>query len=322
VLHNGEEVVKWEKVPSSWLEHKKHVIDVRERRGEKILHKSGVKAIAVIAGTESYGGKRGLQLEVEVDKANKDKIPDTVEGVSVKKVEPRERHDVTLPCYNESYSDLPGGAAVAKGSSTTSEFGSTGITVNLDGQFGTLSAYHLKSSGDIYGDYNGSSWQKVGSIYAANSKMDIIVITSSRVNQPDILEQSGSEHQGGYVTESGIGSRVSDPFDGYTQMGVTTGETVGGLGAYHVSSCPGSCSFATYHGHGVRGSADLAGGDSGGCGYSMHNGDAFVTHITTQSDEYKNTNNCINANRFNRAWGTAAYHINNQHWSVVGKSHS
>ena len=148
------------------------------------------------------------------------------------------------------------------------------------------------------------------------------MIESSRYNAPKILEQSGSEEQGGYVTENGICERASDAFDGFTKMGCTTGETVGGIGACHIEDCPNGSTSADFHGHGVRGSADVAQGDSGGTGYSRHNGEGFVTHMMTHGCDFKNTNNYMNANRYDMCLGTAAYHINNRHWDVYGSSHS
>lgn len=320
ILHNGEEVVKWKEVPSSWVEHKDHAIDVRQNTGESLLNREGVHAIALIPSSETYGGKPGRQIELEVENGKRDKIPDEVDGIPIKKVEPRERKDKT--CYNSSYDDFPGGVAVSTDSSG-SEVGSTGISVYLGGgKYGITSAYHLTSSGDIYGDYDGSSWQNIGSVFTGIGDMDVIVIESSRSFPSDVKDESGTVSQAGYVTEDGIVDRADAAFDGYRKMGITTGETTGGIGAHHVEETPDDDSFGDYHGHGVRGSAGMAAGDSGGIAYSMHNGDAYATNITTQSggDVY-NYDNCRNKPVSYKSYGTAAYHIN-EHWDVVGSSHS
>lgn len=319
ILHNGEEVVKWKEVPSSWVEHKDHVIDVRQARGKALLNKDGVHAIALIPSSETYGGKPGRQIELEVEKGARDKIPDEVDGVPIKTVEPRERENATS-CYNNSYSDLPGGVCVAKDSSSNAEYGSAGITVYLGGgKYGVTSAYHLTSSGDIYGDYDGSSFKNIGSVFTGIGEMDIIVIESSRSFSKEIMEESGTVSQAGYVTEDGIVDRADASFDGYRKMGVTTGETTGGIGGHHIETGPENID---YHGHGVRGSANMADGDSGGVAYSMHDGDAYTTNITTQmSGSLYNYDNCKNNAVYSKSLGTAAYHIN-EHWDVVGSSHS
>lgn len=80
----------------------------------------------------------------------------------------------------------------------------------------------------------------------------------------------------------------------------------------------------SFGGEGVRGDAIAAKGDSGAPAFSVHNGEAFVTHMIaagdTKAGKLSTNSNCANNDPYKKSIGTAAYHLNNIGYQAVGSS--
>lgn len=153
-------------------------------------------------------------------------------------------------------------------------------------------------------------------------------MSSSRSIPNKIIGEGTTYPIGGWVTEDGICDRVCAAFDGYRKMGATTGETTGGLGKYHIDDSY-SGSGPSFEGHGVRGSADAAKIDSGGPAFSLHGGDAYLTHMISQGDKNfgKDTDTTYHCHSdfhpFKKSLGPAAYYIHNEYnYEIQGSSRS
>ncbi|WP_144240095.1 chymotrypsin family serine protease [Haladaptatus cibarius] len=323
-LRNQDGVVKWLEVPQSWAAQKRRAEKVSNALKNRYANDEGVVEVGIVASPEKFGDKRGLQVEVGIDKSKiKTEIEDHVDNVPVQTTEKPEA-PVDL-CLNTNYSGLPGGVKIYDSDTSPYSIGTTAWKVDWYGDCILTAAHTVEDTYDVYGDPTLSP-QKVGGVALTESASatDVAVLSSNR-NIPNKIIGDGSTYQiGGWVTESGISSRVSDFFDGYRQMGITTGETEGGLGKYHIGDSYHS-GTPSYDGHGVRGSADVAKGDSGGPAFSLHNGDAYVTHIVTQGDpkggRYTSNSNCYDTDPFKKSIGTAAYYLNNE-YPIQGSSHS
>jgi hypothetical protein len=170
------------------------------------------------------------------------------------------------------------------GNESDSSRGTTGWKVVVNGVECVLTAAHnVSGTTSVYGDPDLTGTpQKVGEVHQreSTSTLDVAAVKSSRSIPNKIIGDGSTYPIGGWVTEEGISSRVSDWYDGFRKMGITTGETTGGLGKYHID---GSYHYATpsYGGHGVRGDAIVASGDSGGPAFSVHGGDEskYVNHL-------------------------------------------
>lgn len=327
-LRDHKGVVKWMEVPKVWDVQRRRAERVSSNLKQRFANDAGVVEVGLIAAPEQFGGKRGLQVEIGV---NRDKltseIPDHVDDVPVQTVE-KEEPPVPL-CMNDNYSGLPGGVKIFDDNDSSYSVGSTGWKVKVNGVECMMTAAHVVSgTTNVYGDpdWTGTP-QKVGEVYQreSTSTLDAAAIESSRSIPNKIIGDGSTYPIGGWVTEEGISSRVSDWFDGYRKMGITTGETTGGLGKYHIDDSYHS-STPSYEGHGVRGDADAASGDSGGAAFSLHNGgEAFITHMITHGDpkagQYSSNSNCYNVNPYKKSIGPAAYHLNGT-YEIQGSSRS
>lgn len=328
-LKNQEGVVKWLEVPRKWESQRRRVEEVRKNLEQELRHDPGVKEIGITAASETYSEKRGLQVEVTVDGGQlKSEIPDHVGDIRCRRVE---AEGPNVPCcHNSSYSDLPGGVKVHD-TQSPNNYGTSGWKVKFGTEMFVITAYHVIDdssiqSGSVYGDFNNISFTGIGSRPDYQQKLDVALIDTDRSIPNTIQGESQSYDIGGWVTESGVSSRVADDFDGYTSMGCTTGETTGGLGKYKISDTyDPEFSTIDFGGHGVRGNADIAHGDSGGPAFSLHNGDAYLIYITTHGDPKAGTksgsNNCQGISPFKKSLGTAAYHLNSD-YQIQGSSHS
>jgi hypothetical protein len=270
-----------------------------------------------------------LQIELTVDKSKlESEVPDHVEGVNIQTVERESKYE-HLACYNNTFGGgIHGGVACSSNISTIDEVGTTFCKVMDGNDPGILTASHVVSNGDVYGNMDTSlNYQKIGTVAVTHLGVDITLIKSNSYSIDKVIwtdNNNYNETLGGWVTESGISARVTNPFDGYSKMGSTTGVTTGGIGKYHIDNSYHN-DTPDYDGHGVRGSANAAKGDSGGPAYSMHDGDAYVTHIVTQGDPKSGqTNNqtCLGNYPYKKSIGTAAYWINYFYHNILGSSHS
>lgn len=317
-------VVQWMDVPSQWNEHRQRAERVCENLRERNANSEGVIETGLIAAPETYGGKRGFEVEIGVqsDRLNVE-LPDHEQNVPVSTVETEAPAEL---CYNSTYNGIKGSVKV---SDSQSSYGSTAWKVNHSGQTFMLTAHHVVDDANlndgVYGDGSPRSFDEIGGVYEYSSDLDIALIDTDRSIQNSIEGENNQWNIGGWVTESGISSRVTSPFDGYTAMGCTTGETNGGLGKYHIGGSYSNQIDADFGGHGVRGNANSAPGDSGGPSFSVHNGDAYLTHLVTHGDpkagRQSYNNNCLNENPYKKGLGTAAYHLD-PGYEVDGSSRS
>lgn len=321
-LRNQDGVVSWTEVPKVWNTHRKRVERVAEKFKSSYGNRSGVVEVGITAAPERFGGKPGFEVEVGVDPERlQTEIPDQIDNISVRTTEKTEP-PVEL-CKNDSYSGLPGGVLVVNGNLDGS--GTTGWQAEYNGKTVMLTAQHVVPDKDtVYGDKNSlNEVQEIGTVVGRNYGPDVAAIETNRDVKAEIPTPNGTFPVGGWVTKSGISERVSDPFDGYQKMGNTTGQTFGGLGKYQIDDSYSS-STRSFGGEGVRGDASAADGDSGGPAYSVHNGEAFVTHLVTSGDpkagRASSNSNCDNIDPYKKSIGAAAYHLNSIGYQAVGSS--
>jgi hypothetical protein len=344
-LRDQEGVVKWMEVPREWVDHRDAAERAREALGERFSFddrnalqapheerntnipefvENGVVELGLERAPETYGGKNGFQLSVTVDPDHLSvEIPDSVNGIPVV-TEEREGPPVDL-CLNSTYGDVSGGVKVSDGADS-GKYGTTAFKVYYphSDEYYMITAAHVVNSGDVYGDGTVFNFEQIGSVYHSYSQeeQDFTVFSCSR-NINNTIEGDGNTYDiGGWVTEDGISSRVSSWTDGYRKSGCTTGETTDGLGKYKIGDSYHS-DTPSYAGEGVRESATAAGGDSGGTGFSLHDGEAYVTHLITQGDpkSTQSTADCNNADQYSKSMGVAVYLINSA-YNVIGSSHS
>ncbi|MFB6176814.1 MAG: hypothetical protein ABEI99_06670, partial [Halobaculum sp.] len=228
-------------------------------------------------------------------------------------------------CDNvQDFPDVKGGIYTSPESPSTADsnrgYGTIGFRAKKDGTYYMLTAMHVFGDCSITnGDDVYMNESKLGEVSGGDVDGDWIEVDDSgsgsdsltnKVVEPDGTTRSIS----GYASECEIERRVSDLLDGYTTVGVTSGETTGGLGECNVGfdTCP------TLYMEGVTGSADFAQGDSGAPCYSIENGDAFMLKLGQYLVDLKDTNSCQGqeANRGDKSLGIPAYYIANQGYDI------
>lgn len=321
VNQNG--VVKSEKVPRRWANHKDNIIQTKERLSSKLLSRPGIKEVGITAEPDKkIGDKRKLQIEVGKDpNRSQNDLPEEANGIRVA-YENKEEAPVDL-CYNGEFDNFPGGARLQDGNSGTVSLGTAGWKVNHNGSSKMLGAWHVFSDNqEVYGDTQDlSKAEQIGSVDHHDSDRDVCTISTDRDIDNIILGEDTTYDIGGWVHEDGVCSRASDWWDGYRNAGAITGETTGGIGKCHIDDDYNS-QFPSYGGHGVRGSARGATGDSGAPSFSLHDGDAYLIYMVTQGEESRTPYNCIDASEYEKTLGTAAYELNDQGYSIQGSSRS
>jgi hypothetical protein len=322
-LMNQEGVVKWLEVPKQWAEQKRQAVTVCDNLAQRFSDEPGVVETGLIAAPEEYGGKRGLQVEIVVDSDQlKTEIPDHVDGVQVVT---DERNEPLAPlCVNETYDNLPGGVAIWDGDGFR---GTSGWKVEYNGTDCMMTANHVAGTDDIYGDNDLYGLEQVGTVIAreSSSTLDAAAIDGDRSIPNKIIGESTTYPIGGWVHEDGICSRAGDWYDGYRKIGSTSGKSEGGIGKCHVDDSY-HLDTPSFGGHGVKGGAMAARGDSGGPAFSLHDGDAYITHMITHGDpkvdSYKDTYCGESKDTWNKSLGTAGYHLNDQGYKIIGSSRS
>lgn len=83
-LKDGDEVVKWFKVPKKWNEQRKHASTVLGKTRTSLEAQPGVVGTQLVKSDQSYSGVNGLQIEVLIDggKMPKPDIPPQSGGCS------------------------------------------------------------------------------------------------------------------------------------------------------------------------------------------------------------------------------------------------
>lgn len=337
-LASPDGVERWRHVPAAWNEHRLRAQRARSRVADRLLGTPGVVDVGLRAGTERYGGRRGFAIDVGVRgdegaggggehgreasgvaSAVAADVPGRVDGVPV---ETTSRVDSPAAlCHRHEYDAVAGGLRVGDG--PDGPVGSTGWPVRHEGERRLLSADHVFDDETVYGDESDGELQRIGRVASRESPTDTAVLETDRTVDNEIRGEYDTYEIAGWVTESGVATRVTDPFDGYRTMGTVTGETTGGLGKYHVDAGYHS-ELPSFDGHGVRGSAAAAPGDSGGVAFTLEGGDAYLLSLVTHGDPSAGrgtpTDNCANATAYRVSLGTAAYHLDDSGYEVLGES--
>lgn len=281
--YSGGEVVEWMRVPKSWFSHNEHAKEaLNEFNNDYFNQNYNILETGLIRSRRKHGGWNGFAIEA-IYHRNKQKpdLPETVSGIRVHLREGRPEARKNQACKNTGdFSQYPGGVNISDNSplSSTRSWGTSGYRVkDGNGNDYMVSASHIFDDCNIdIGDNTYQESNQIGEVKDGNVGADYIVTDDSAGNVNivnEILEPDGTRRfVNGCASECEIDRRVSDAFDGYTKIGITTGKETGGLGKKNITI--DDCH--DLQGEGIRGSTNGAAGDSGGPWYSVENGDAFI----------------------------------------------
>lgn len=280
----GGETVKSMKKPRAWLQQDRRAQKAQERLMSRYGEEDWITSSGLVRSEKTYGGEHGFDVEVSVrSKENIEKLPEKINGITIR-TEIDDKEATQAACANAgNFADYQGGMLISGSSNFVSDdTGTAGYPVTDGDKNYMLTAQHTFSGCDpTKFDFTYQKSENLGNIQEATTSGDYALTSASaqgteiknKIREPDGTERTVS----GCASKEQIANRATSPVDGYTQIGVTTGNTVGGLGKKNVyyedrvSSCR---DFR--NGQGIRGSADGAQGDSGGPMYSVEDGDAFV----------------------------------------------
>ena len=319
----GDEIIQTMKVPQPWLAQDDKAEAAVEALNRTHFGKDGVLETGLVRSEQTFGGWNGFDIEVVVDETQPiPSLPDEVSGVTVRveKQNPEERRQQA--CKNiDDYYNYKEGVNIFDSESGSRHAGTSGYRATKNGNEYMITAAHtFQSTCDVVegqATYQYSS--QIGNIQGGDVEADFVAtdgssLSGSIVNK--VLEPDGTTRNiSGSASEEEIDRRVSDYFDGYTKLGITTGKTTGGLGKKNITKS--SCN--DLHGEGIRGSSDGANGDSGGPYYSVENGDAFILghHIDGQND--KGTVECGGTQtRTDKSIGMPAFWLVNNRGYTIG----
>lgn len=288
----GDEIVQTMKVPQSWLAQNDRAEAAVEALNKTHLGKDGVLETGLVRSEQTYGGWNGFDIEVVVDETKPaPSFPDEVSDVTVRVIEQNPKERRQQACKNiGDYWNYKGGVNIFDSNSDPRHAGTSGYRATKNGNEYMITAAHTFFDGTcevVNGQATYQYSSQVGNIQGGDVRADFVAtdgssLSGSIVNK--VLEPDGTTRTiSGSASEEEIDRRVSDYFDGYTKLGISTGETTGGLGKKNITKS--GCN--DLRGEGIRGSSDGANGDSGGPYYSIENGDAFILghHIDGQNDK-------------------------------------
>jgi hypothetical protein len=324
-IRGHDEVVEWMKVPESWLAQDELARTALETLNETFLGQKGVIETGLVRSEKTFGGKHGFDIEVAVNEALPlPDLPDSISGVDVLVREADPSEWVHQACKNiGDYSNYKGGVNISDDppSSSVRSFGTAGYRAEIGGAERMVTAMH--TFGDCswtIGDKTYQDNDQIGTIRDGDVRADFVVTTASASGVSitnKIREPNGTVRTiSGFASESEISNRVSNPFDGYSKVGISTGKKTGGLGKKDIT-VSGNCN--DLRGEGVRGSADGAAGDSGGPYYSVESGDAYILahHVYGTGGDAGYNVNCFGSRDVtNKTIGMPAYWVNNEGYSI------
>lgn len=285
---NGDEVLQWREVPRSWYEHIEHNKRVTRQVQDDYLDASGVRSIGAVRWDREFGGKNGLQVEVEVDPAEFDGgIPETIDGIPVT-IEEFSGERRLANCDNlGSFNPAPGGVTVGPQSDGKDDRGTSFSEVETSsGTNGLMTAFHVIANScddDILDDVADQACVKFGTVIEYDVDADYAVIDpdSNHSAVGEIREENGTQYDvSGHYSESTICDFASNGTS-VRKTGCTTGTHTGEVKKCHTkdAGCP------SMEGHGVKAGTQVGIGDSGGPSYRLEEFPdatvAVVTHITT-----------------------------------------
>jgi hypothetical protein len=273
----GDKVLKTKEVPRAWREHALLVRRVNEEITDRYLNHSGVKTVATIGSSKTYGGKSGFNVRVEVDPTNPPTLPAAIDGVSIVQTPAQE---VGHGCTNKDWFEpIPGGVAIWGGKNGDGGRGTSGCRVTRDGTDYILTANHViggePCSNDptgetvyMYTDSNSvSNWGDVpndGSFW--DQSTDHVLVKADRVSVGDRIEDTYDYDVLGHHTRSSLEDKQSST--DFRKQGSTTGPQTGPITALDISDGWAWC--IDYDGHGIEFDIKNGEGDSGGPIYEQY----------------------------------------------------
>lgn len=318
-VKSGDEVVEWMEVPKRWLQRSEAVKNATQGFTNNRLSEKGIQSVGMVPRNKEIAGKRTFEINVEIDPDKFDGgIPDTYQGEPVKKSE-MASDDMGPNCHNDqNYDPMPGGVWI-EGDSAAPR-GTTFGMVEYNNTFYMLTALHL------FGDNNCNNYnigddvdqysQNMGALEGFQTDYDLALCSHDNgiAVSHSIDGESQSWDVKGYASEVSMRDRAAAWNDSYKMMGTSTGIQTGGIGETHksISNC------YTFGGHGARGSADGAAGDSGGPAFAVEGGEAVYLYLHSWGTGGKtNTyNSCADEYTWEKTMGTAAYAINNSGYKI------
>lgn len=293
VTRNSEGPVRRKQVPQSWYDHLQHVNDVLQSVKEEYFSQKGVETICQVSGEETYGGKKGFNIRVEIDKDNfEGEIPDSKRGVDINTIESMPKGLGACQGIDDSIDPVLGGVVVEEEAGTScGGFGSTFTTVYDE----VVGADRMLTTGHLFGacsnDINGTAVEQGGrdfghvDRYDANADWATIAPNNkSMTNTSKIREGDGDEYEvNAWYTDTGISDLDSSDETVY-QLGTTTGRTSGIVEGNNLSD---GFNCVNFEGEGVECNITNAEGDSGGPVYT-YNSDGTKAVLVCMYQMYVN----------------------------------
>lgn len=294
-LKDGDEVVKWFKVPKKWNEQRKHASTVLGKTRTSLEAQPGVVGTQLVKSDQSYSGVNGLQIEVLIDggKMPKPDIPPKVEGVHIKQSKAPDIHeagcsDPSGDCVNyDTSKGVAGGEQLCWKQNGSVEWCGTAtcmVTDSADNLF-MLHCGHVfwedcadaQNNGILYRKAARRDGTEIGKVVDYQVDGDWSIIDTSQGGNffGYIDDNDDLPNVRGYVTKNTLDYWASiDNEPCLSKMGTTTGETRGRLYTTESSFTVEDCT--DMEGHGVYTYADMGQGDSGGPTWHWYNGDAYM----------------------------------------------
>lgn len=275
VTRNGDGPVRRKEVPQSWHDHLQQVDDVIQQMKDEYYSQKGVETIAQVRREETFGGKRGVQVRVEINEESfEGDLPDSQENIPIDVVEAMSTGLGACQGIDESIDPVLGSAVVEEDAGTSCGFGSTFMTVydyDVDANR-MLTCAHLFEAclngiSEEAVEQGGSDFGKVDR-FDANADWATITPQDKNTSDPSkIREGDGEEYEvNAWYTDNGISDLISTGETAY-QLGATTGQTSGTVEANHVSD---GFDCVDFDAEGVECGITNAQGDSGGPVYTYN----------------------------------------------------
>lgn len=276
---SGGEVVEWMTVPRRWHRHRDRASELLRRFNRDHLgNRPEIFTTGLTRSDRTYGDLNGFEIEVTYDaNAGRPDVASEVAGLPVRQ-EGQKEPPAQQVCNRGDFDRYGGGINVLDYLDADVN-GTAGYRV-VDDNGGE----YMVSAAHIFGDCGINSFDEayqqtegVGAIVGGAYKKDFVVFDDSAGNadiKNVIREPDGTERQiAGCASYDEISRRVSDPFDGYSKVGVGSGKEAGGIVGMDLTVdrfCESMKKTA------IKGTTNAVAGDSGAPYYSVENGDAYL----------------------------------------------
>lgn len=308
VLLAGDDVVLRERVPKRWLDHVENVLAVRRRLGSITGEYENVLGLKVTDSTNEYGGRRGLELTVELTEPDGElDLPDSIDGITIGTEKAIDRG--LSACYNDgAFDPVPGGVVVEAGENGVR--GTACCRVRRDGDEQLLTAAHLWGGCRDPVDAAVPAYQsgrRLGVVDRFDVGTDVaFVAPDGDVSLDDSIATVGDRLPvGGVVSHRGLAVLLTADEQVYN-VGTSSGYTAGQITAIAVEEGWNNC--ITFGGHGVEAEHRNVEGDSGGPVFYHHDGKAFLASIQSMWLNRVGVD-CSENIAGDRGRGTAAAHV-------------